>query len=76
MKKPATKTEPQTKTTVLEVDELQKILGIKGFPGRVVARLAYRLLELEKVNRVHDKFHDSYGPELSDHIVEDIGVRY
>ena len=76
MKKPATNTETQTKTTVLEVDELQKILGIKGFPGRWIAKLAYGLLELEKVNRVHDKFHDSYGPALSDHIVEDIGVRY
>ena len=65
-----------TKTTVLEAEELQKVLGIKGFPGRCVARLAYRILELEKVNRVHHKYHDSVGPEFSTHVLEDIGIRY
>ena len=65
-----------TKTTVLEVEELQKSLGIKGFPGRCIARLAYRILELEKVNRVHDKYHDSTGPEFSAHVLDDIGIRY
>jgi putative hemolysin len=64
------------KTTVLEADELQKALGIKGFPGRMLARLAYRLLELEKVNRVHHKYHDSAGPEFSAHVLEDVGIRY
>lgn len=65
-----------TKTTVLEAEELQKVLGIKGFPGRCLARLAYRILELEKVNRVHHKYHDSVGPEFSAHVLEDIGIRY
>lgn len=65
-----------TKTTVLEAEELQKVLGIKGFPGRYLARLAYRILELEKVNRVHHKYHDSVGPEFSAHVLEDIGIRY
>ena len=68
--------EKDTKTTVLEVEELQKVLGIKGFPGRCIARLAYRILELEKVNRVHDKYHDSVGPAFSGHVLDDIGVRY
>ena len=74
MKKQYTKTE--TKTTVLEVDELQKLLGIKGWFGHRVASAAYRLLELEKVNRVHHKYHDSYGPEFSAHVLEDVGIRY
>ena len=74
MKEPATKTE--TKTTVLEVDELQKLLGIKGWLGRRVASAAYRLLELDKVNRVHEKFHESTGPEFSAHVLEDVGIRY
>ena len=65
-----------TKTTVLEAEELQKVLGIKGFPGRCLARLAYRILELEKVNRVHHKYHDSVGPEFSAHVLDDIGIRY
>ena len=74
MKERDTKTE--TKTTVLEVDELQKLLGIKGWFGHRVASAAYRLLELEKVNRVHHKYHDSFGPEFSAHVLEDVGIRY
>jgi hypothetical protein len=37
MKERDTKTEPKTKTTVLEVDELQQLLGIKGWVGRRIA---------------------------------------
>ena len=76
MKEPVTKTETQEKTTVLEVDELQKALGIKGFLGRWVAKAAYRLLELDEVNRVHHKFHDSVGPDFSAHVLEEVGIRY
>ena len=74
MKEQDTKTE--TKTTVLEVDELQKLLGIKGWLGRRVASAAYRMLELEKVNRVHEKFHESTGADFSAHVLEDVGIRY
>ena len=74
MKEQDTKTE--TKTTVLEVDELQKLLGIKGWLGRRVASAAYRMLELEKVNRVHEKFHESTGAEFSAHVLEEVGIRY
>ena len=69
-------TETETKTTVLEVDELQKLLGLKGFPGRWIAKAAYRALELEKVNRVHVKYHESTGPEFSAHVLEDVGIRF
>ena len=48
MKELATGTEPETKTTVLEVDELQKLLGIKGWLGRRVASAAYRLLDSKR----------------------------
>ena len=74
MKEADTKTEP--KTTVLEIDELQKLLGIKGFLGRWMAGAAYRALELGKVNRVHGKFHDTFGPEFSGHVLEEVGIRY
>ena len=74
MKEPDTITE--TKTTVLEVDELQKLLGIKGWIGRRVASTAYRMLELEKVNRVHEKYHESTGAEFSAHVLEDAGVHF
>lgn len=65
-----------TKTTVLELDELQKSLGIKGFAGRWIARTAYRILELKEVNRIHKKFSASFGPEFSGHVLEEIAVSY
>lgn len=74
MKETAAKTKP--KTTVLEVDELQQVLGIKGWLGRRVASAAYRLLEFGEVNRIHHKFHDTFGPEFSAHVLEEVGVRY
>ena len=46
MKETDAKTE--TKTTVLEIDELQQLLGIKGWFGRRIASAAYRVLELER----------------------------
>ena len=76
MKERVTKTEPKTKTTVLEVDELQNLLGIKGWLGRRIASAVYRLLEFKEVNRIHYKFHDSFGPEFSAHVLEEVGVRY
>ena len=69
-------TNTETKTTVLEVDELQKAMGLKGWFGRRIASAAYRMLELEKVNRVHHKFHDSVGHEFSAHVLEEVGIRY
>ena len=71
-----TDTEPRPKTTVLEVDELQEALGIKGRPGRWIASAAFRLLELREVNRLQQKFHDSFGPAFSEQVLEEIGVRY
>jgi putative hemolysin len=74
MKETDTKTD--TKTTVLEVEELQEAMGLKGWFGRRIASAAYRLLELEAVNRVHEKYHDSVGPEFSAHVLEDVGIQY
>lgn len=76
MKEQVTITEPKTKTTVLEVDELQKLLGIKGWLGRRIASAAYRLLEFKEVNRIHHKFHETVGPEFSAQVLEEVGVRY
>lgn len=64
------------KTTVLEVEDLQKSLGIKGLPGRIIARIAYRLLELGEVNRIHDKYSDAFGPGFSSRVLDEIGVSF
>ena len=67
--------EPKKKT-VLEVDELQKSMGLKGPLGRMVARWAYKFLELDEVNRIHTKFCDTDGPEFSAHVLEECGISY
>lgn len=65
-----------TKTTVLELDELQQKLGLKGFLGHGVARVIYNLLELKEVNRIHSKYSNSFGPEFSAHVLEEVAVSY
>ena len=58
------------------MDELQKSLGVKGLTGKLITRIAYRILELERVNSANDKFKDSYGPDYSDKVLQEIGVTY
>ena len=59
---------------VLELSDLQKALGIKGVFGNWIARMAYRILELEEVNRIHDKFHESKGAAFSANVLKEVGV--
>ena len=61
---------------VMEVSDLQKSLGIKGIFGKLIARLGYRILELEEVNRIHNKYRDSKGPAFSANVLKEIGVSY
>ena len=58
------------------MDELQKSLGFKGLTGKLITRIAYRILELERVNSTNDKYRDCFGPDYSDAILREIGVTY
>ena len=66
----------ENRKTIIELPELQKALGLKGLPGKLIAKFAYRLLELKEVNRIHEKYNDSKGPAFSAHVLEEVGVRY
>ena len=66
----------KNRKTIIELPELQKALGLKGLPGKLIARFAYRLLELEEVNRIHVKYHETQGPAFSAHVLEEVGVKY
>lgn len=61
---------------MLEKSELQESIGIRGIAGRWIASLAYRMFELEEVNRIHAKYVDSVGPDFSAHVLEEVGVKY
>jgi putative hemolysin len=64
------------KTTVLEKADLQESIGVRGLAGRWITSLAYKLFELEEVNRIHAKYVDSTGPDFSAHVLEEVGVSY
>ena len=65
-----------TKTPILGPEELQKALGMKGFFGRMVSRTAYRMLELDKPNRIQAEFSDLQGAAFSARVLEEVGVSY
>lgn len=61
---------------VLDKEGLRQSLGIKGPLGRMLAGLAYKVLELEKVNAAHARHCELKGSEFSKAILEDIGIPY
>ena len=64
------------KKPILGPEGLQKALGMKGFLGKCVSRAAYRMLELDKPNRIQAKFSDLQGADFSARVLEEIGVSY
>lgn len=63
------------KKTVLEKSELQELMGIRGPFGKLIASLAYNLLDLEKVNCLHANNADTEGPEFSAGILNDLDIK-
>lgn len=57
-------------------DELQDSLGIKGLSGKCVSAILYSILGLKKANRVHSMRPRAKGPDFSESIIEDLGVKY
>lgn len=57
-------------------DELQSLLGVKGFSGKIITRFAFWVLGAEKANRIHRRRLHGNGPDFSDEILEDLGVSY
>ena len=64
------------KTKVLNKSDLQQALGLKGPIGKRVASLAYKLLELDEVNRIQAKYSDFSGPDFSVRVLQEVGVTW
>lgn len=64
------------RTYVLNLPALQKTLGIKGFAGRWVARVLYRILYLDGFNRIQKKHCERTGPDFAARVLEEVGVTY
>ena len=61
---------------ILGPEGIRKALGMKGFFGRLVSRTAYRMLELDRPNRIQAKFSDLQGADFSARVLEEVGVSY
>ena len=46
----------EKKVTVFEAEDLQKSLGLKGAVGRWLSAMIIRILEIDKVNRIQEKY--------------------
>lgn len=61
---------------ILDREGLQKQLRLKGTIGKWVSGLLYKLLELDKINKLNAQFYDLKGPDFARSIVKELGVTY
>ena len=65
-----------SKTYVLTLPDLQRLLGIKGFAGRLAARILYGILNLNEYNRIQKKYAHLTGAPFAASVLEEIGVTF
>lgn len=71
MEKPTEKLE-----IILGPEHLQRLFGLKGAFGRMVGKLAYHALALDKANGVRFRHPHAYGPDFATCTLEDVGITY
>ena len=54
----------------------QEALGIQGFRGRVLTRILFGIMGMEKANKVHAMRPRPEGPAFSKAILQDLGVTF
>lgn len=64
------------KKGILSVEELQQMLGIKGFLGKALAKLIFKVVEIDKANAIQTKFYTESGPDFCEKSLEDLEVTY
>ena len=64
------------KKGILSADQLQQMLGIKGFPGKALSGLIIKVLEIDKANAIQTKFYKDGGPDFSEKCLKDLEVTY
>ena len=61
---------------MLSKQDLQRALGLKGWVGRCLTSLVYKVLEVDKVNRTQARSAHLMGPDFAASILQDVGVTY
>lgn len=64
------------KKIILDRSGLQKELRLKGFSGKCISYLLYKVLELDKVNQINACYPDDWGPDFAASILSHVGVSY
>ena len=57
-------------------EDLQRMLGLKGWFGKCLSGLIIKVLEIDKVNRTQARYADSLGPDFARDVLKDQGVTY
>lgn len=61
---------------LLTREQLQGALGVKGLWGKCLSGILYGILGLKKINRIHASKQRGKGPEFSEGVLADLGIKY
>ena len=61
---------------ILSAEDLQRMLGVKGWFGKCLSGLIIKVLEIDKVNTTYAKYAHLMGPDFAHAILQDVGVTY
>ena len=61
---------------LIDRETFQETLGVPGFRGRLLTRILFGIMGMEKANRVHALRPRPEGPAFSEEILHDLGVTY
>ena len=64
------------KTKLVNKSDIMKAIRMNGPVGWIIASLGMWLIGINRVNKTNDKYKDLKGPEFSDAILKDVGVKY
>lgn len=62
---------------LLTLQELERMFPIfRGRMGRIVGRSAMRLLSINRVNALYDRYQHLSGPDFAHNVLQDLGIKY
>lgn len=61
---------------VLGPEKMKDLLGLKGAFGKLVAQMAIKALEIDKVNQLRPKFAGESAPDFARDVLKEVDVRY
>ena len=66
----------EEKVVVVSEAQMQKTLGLKGRFGRWAAKKVLHILDIDRVNDIQSRYPQLKGPDFSEKVLEEVGVKY